>query len=335
MSLYKLVGTDEEVVIKVPKKIEDQDSVAFLDLIYQTQLMQFLKDNRTDGEKVFFPNVHEEVFVVNKNTHTILNYITVVEYAQTSLINMLDGPTAGAYKSDLLDEEGYRSQEIFTQEKYAYLYYKGLMLLEFLYDNGMVHQHINANSLRISEDYTFTLSDFPLSVVTAGFASMDKQEQEDVKVQVRGFNKQTVSKELGDQLNQLITKQQTGKDLEEEKKEEADHARDLNDFYVSELIREDWRDMVTTFYFPRLSKMITDPSLRQFIDNTNKELLEPGQEAAQIKNIALKAHRFVLGNIWILEDLIDTLKAEQMFDAVISIGLEIFELGKRMENTRL
>ena len=34
MTIYKLVGTDEEVVIKVPKKIEDQDSVAFLDLIY-------------------------------------------------------------------------------------------------------------------------------------------------------------------------------------------------------------------------------------------------------------------------------------------------------------
>ncbi len=81
MTLYKLTGTDEEVVIKVPKKIEDQDSVAFLDVIYQTQLMQFLKDNRTDGEKVFFPDVHEEVFVVNKFTHTILNYITVVEFA--------------------------------------------------------------------------------------------------------------------------------------------------------------------------------------------------------------------------------------------------------------
>ena len=39
MTLYKVTGTDEEVVIKVPKKIEDQDEVAFLDGIYQTQLM--------------------------------------------------------------------------------------------------------------------------------------------------------------------------------------------------------------------------------------------------------------------------------------------------------
>jgi hypothetical protein len=49
---------------------------------------------------------------------------------------------------------------------------------------------------------------------------------------------------------------------------------------VSDLIQEDWRDMVTTFYFPRLNKMITDPRLRRFLENTNRELLESGQEAA-------------------------------------------------------
>lgn len=132
--------------------------------------MQFLKDNRTDGMKQFFPNVHEEIFVVNKNTHTILNYITFVDFSQISLINMLDGPTATAFDEEFVDEEGYRSQEIFTQEKYMYLYYKGLLLLEFLYDNGMTHGHINSNSLRISDDFTFTLSDFPISTVTPGYA---------------------------------------------------------------------------------------------------------------------------------------------------------------------
>ena len=63
---------------------------------------------------------------MNKHTRTILNYITFVDFANISLINMLDGPTAGGYKSEEVDEEGYRSQEIFTVEKYAYLYYKGL-----------------------------------------------------------------------------------------------------------------------------------------------------------------------------------------------------------------
>ena len=44
-----IVAGTEKVVIKVPKKIEGQDENGFLDIIYQTQLMQFLKDNRTDG----------------------------------------------------------------------------------------------------------------------------------------------------------------------------------------------------------------------------------------------------------------------------------------------
>ena len=110
--------------------------------------------------------MHEEVIVVNKTTQTILNYVTFVDFAQVSLINMLDGPTASPFKEEDLDEEGYRSQEIYTQEKYAFLYYKGLLLLEFLYDNGMTHGHINANSLRIADDFTFTLSDFPISTVT-------------------------------------------------------------------------------------------------------------------------------------------------------------------------
>ena len=34
--IYKVIGSDESVVIKVPKKIEDASEVAFLDLIYQT-----------------------------------------------------------------------------------------------------------------------------------------------------------------------------------------------------------------------------------------------------------------------------------------------------------
>ena len=120
--------------------------------------------------------MHEEIFVVNKNTRTILNYITFVEFAQSSLINMLDGPMIAAHKPDEFDEEGYRSQEIFTQEKFIFLYYKGLSLLEFLYNNGMSHGHINANSLRIGFDYTFTLSDFPISTVTPNFSSMSAQE---------------------------------------------------------------------------------------------------------------------------------------------------------------
>jgi hypothetical protein len=53
----------------------------------------------------------------------------------------------------------------------------------------MSHGHINANSLRISDDYTFTLSDFPISTVTPDLAKMTTVEQANAKVNARGFNK--------------------------------------------------------------------------------------------------------------------------------------------------
>ena len=81
--LYKISAFDEEVVIKVPKKIpaEQAEKVAFLDIIYQTQLMQFLKDGRENEQKQFFPSVDEEIFIVNPETHTVLNYVAFVDFA--------------------------------------------------------------------------------------------------------------------------------------------------------------------------------------------------------------------------------------------------------------
>lgn len=188
----------------------------------------------------------------------------------------------------------------------------------------MSHGHINANSLRIEDDYTFTLSDFPISTVTPNFHNMTAEEQSQAKVKVRGFNKKTVS----DQLRAKI-------EIEESKQDNDGNGGIGQEFLVADLVQEDWRDMVSTFFFPRLGKMITDQKIRQFVDNTNRELLEEGQEVAQIKNIVAKAHRFMLGNVWIFEELIGQLKDEQMFEAVDSIGKEIFELGSRMENVRL
>ena len=62
-----------------------------------------------------FPQVKEEIFVVSDNTHTLLNYVSIVEFSNNSLINMLNGPMTGGYREDNdMDEEGYKSQEIFT-----------------------------------------------------------------------------------------------------------------------------------------------------------------------------------------------------------------------------
>ena len=54
---------------------------------------------------------------MNEEAKTILNYMTIVEFPNTSLISMLAGPTAMVKNnrdSMTNDEEGYRSQEIFT-----------------------------------------------------------------------------------------------------------------------------------------------------------------------------------------------------------------------------
>jgi len=37
-TIYSIVGSDDEVVIKVPKKLAGSDSCAFMDIINQTQL---------------------------------------------------------------------------------------------------------------------------------------------------------------------------------------------------------------------------------------------------------------------------------------------------------
>ena len=73
---------------------------------------------------------------------------------------------------------------------------------------------------------------------------------------------------------------------EEGKMEEEKKDCEVTELRVADLIRDDWQDFVSTFYFPRLSKEIKDQRLRDFIDQTNRELLEPGQEVAQIKMIA-------------------------------------------------
>ena len=103
--------------------------------------------------------------------------MSIVDFPSLSLISMLSGPQAmfaGDFRDTnaILEEEGFRSQEVFTQEKYIYLYYQGLRLLEYLYDNGISHSHINAKNLRISDSYTINLSDFLLSNCKPGFKEL-------------------------------------------------------------------------------------------------------------------------------------------------------------------
>jgi len=53
--------------------------------------------------------VTEELIVVNEETKTLLNYVVLVECPEFSLINMLEGPTAGNALKNPDAEEGYHS----------------------------------------------------------------------------------------------------------------------------------------------------------------------------------------------------------------------------------
>lgn len=62
--------------------------------------------------KNFFPEIKEEIFVIDETNRTILNYAVICDFPEHSLINMLEGPTAaGVGEDENLDmyEGGFKS----------------------------------------------------------------------------------------------------------------------------------------------------------------------------------------------------------------------------------
>ena len=117
------------------------------------------------------------MFVVNEETKTVLNYVAIVECPKFSLINLLETANGNQLKNPD-HEDGYHSQEIFTQEKYFYLFYQGLRMLEYFYMQGISHGNINATKLRIKDDYSLCISDFSLATFAPGFSSLDEHQQQ-------------------------------------------------------------------------------------------------------------------------------------------------------------
>lgn len=76
------------------------------------------------------------------------------------------------------------------------------------------------------------------------------------------------------------------------------------DFTFRDLIQEDWRDVVTSFFFPKAKSLIKDPTIRAFVASANAELNEPGQRPDQITLMKTKAIRFFENNIEILVSLL-------------------------------
>ena len=98
-------------------------------------------------------------------------------------------------------------------------------------------------------------------------------------------------------------------------------------FVMRDLIQEDWRDFVASFYFPQINKCITDPAIRNFIKDTNEQLQEQGQEPYVIKLIVEKAQILFINQLEILETLMDNLKDEEMFEAVVTVAEEVLRIG--------
>ena len=63
-NIYKIVGLEREIAIKVPKKVPDseQATLGFLDLIFQMHLVQVLQGTSAMTKNNFFANVLEEIF---------------------------------------------------------------------------------------------------------------------------------------------------------------------------------------------------------------------------------------------------------------------------------
>ena len=86
---------------------------------------------------------------------------------------------------------------------------------------------------------------------------MSDQDQEQIKVQSRGFLKSSQSSL-------------------KEKLELAELYDDSREVLMADLIREDWLDTMGAFYFPRLSKVLTDERIKDWIESMRAELTEDG-----------------------------------------------------------
>ena len=64
------------------------------------------------------------------------------------------------------------------------------------------------------------------------------------------------------------------------------------------------------------------------------ELIEEGQESNVIDLIVANSVRFFEANFYVLQNLLNTLRDEQMFDAVLNIAQDILQMGKERKNVQ-
>ena len=74
--IYTVLNSEDEIAIKIPKPVHEGDKNGHLDLMFETQFLQFMRENGSS----LAPNVHEEIILLNHDTRTIANYVTIMDH---------------------------------------------------------------------------------------------------------------------------------------------------------------------------------------------------------------------------------------------------------------
>lgn len=77
---------------------------------------------------------------------------------------------------------------------------------------------------------------------------------------------------------------------------------------------------MAAFYFPTMSRVVTDDRIFNFMAKTKAEMLRSDQTPSAINDLVMSTVLFFETNMDILEDLISNLKDEDMFEAVLYIA---------------
>ena len=205
-------------------------------------------------------------------------------------------------------------------------------MLEYFYKLGVTHGHINATNLKIKDDYSLCISEFSIAQFTPEYSKLTEQEQETKKQQIRGYNRDTMS----DHLQKVILRESFAldPDFRDDNEDELKLGK-CDEFTVRELMQEDWRDLIASFFFSKQSIVITDERIQNFLKQTDSYLNEPGQKSKTITMQVQKALRFIETNPDIIENLIQHLLDEKMLEAVEAISKHFLEIGQSKKNDRI
>lgn len=151
--------------MKVPRV---QQSSSFHDVIFETQLLKILESKQSGSHLV---KVKEEIFQINLEQNTALNYAVIFEKPTLTLFDMLTAPQlTDSPNTETSSNRGgggasSSNHQIFTAEKYLYLCYQSLLMLKALEQDNIYVGSLSPSTLLISDDYQLQINNFQVAIV--------------------------------------------------------------------------------------------------------------------------------------------------------------------------